>query len=87
MQKMLICAAEKVLLTEEKEHIRADVTEGRKTNVWGNLMQEVYPSADKKVLDHKYPRRGKEQWLLGPAGTTACKRELNSYSLQLLCAS
>lgn len=66
---------------------RADVTEGRKTNVWGNLMQEVYPYAGQKVLDHKYQSRGKEQWLLGPAGTTTCKRELNSYFLQLLCAS
>lgn len=58
MQKMLICAAEKVLLMEEKEHIRADVTEGRKTNVWGSLMQEVYPSVGQKVLDHKYQSRG-----------------------------
>lgn len=85
MQKVLIHAAEIVLLMEEKEQIRADVTEGRKTNVWGNLMHEVY--AGQKVLDNKYQSRGKEQELLGPAGTTACKRELNSYTLQLLCAN
>lgn len=76
MQRVLIHAAEKVLLMEEKEQVGADVTEGRETNVWGNLMQEVYPCAGQKVLDHKYQSRGKEQWLLGPAGTTACKREL-----------
>lgn len=59
---MFIHAAEKVQLVGDKEQIRADVTEGRKTNVWGNLMHEVYPCAGQKVLDNKYQSRGKEQW-------------------------
>lgn len=61
MQEVLIHAAEKVLLMGEKEQIRADVTEGQKTNVWRYLMQEVYPCASQKVLDRKYHSRGKEQ--------------------------
>lgn len=58
---MLIYAAVKVLLMEEEEQIRADVTEGGKRKVWRNFMQEVYPCTGQKVLDHMYQSRGEEQ--------------------------
>lgn len=53
---MLIYAADKVLLMGEEEQIRAGVTEGGKTNVWGNFVQEVYPCDRQKVLDHMFQR-------------------------------
>lgn len=59
------------MIMEEEEQIRADITEGGKTNVWGKFMQKVYPCAGQKVLDHMYQSRGGEQLLLGPAATAA----------------
>lgn len=31
--------------------------------------------------------RGEERWLLSPAGTAACKRDLNPHLLELICVS
>lgn len=84
---MVIYAGDKVLLMGQEEQIRADVTEGGKTNVWGNVMQEVYPCAGQKVLDHMHQSRGEERWLLSPAGTAACKRDPNPHPLQQNCVS
>lgn len=60
MQNEVIYAADKVLLMGEEEQIRADGTEGGKTNEWGNFM-EVYPLDGQKVLDHMNQSRGEEQ--------------------------